>query len=242
MLKELTSLGLREKHAKIYAVALQLGGATVAQLAEKSGIKRPTVYLQLEEMVAEGLMQKIKLNKKTLYQPQNPALFDKQLLEKQGTVAKLKEEYAATKNTSGMPHVSVYEGFDSMKHLYNEIANANFIRFWCNLDEVYQHAPKQAYMISDTIRANGTNTREIVSNTKESKRAARHFRQLAGPTYSVRAASIDGLQNDSAVTDTALYIFRLHEFNFFAIKIEDPTIASSYRTLFEMAWKSAETF
>ncbi len=242
MLRELTFLGLKEKHAKIYAAALQLGAATVAQLAQKSGIKRPTVYLQLEEMIREGIVRKIKLNKKTLYQPQDPIFFDKELAIKQETIEKLKSEYQLTKSASGMPQVMVYDGLENVRRLYEELSDANFIRFWSSLNEIHPILYTEYMRLSEKIKERAINVKEIIPDTKEAKRNSRHLGRIAGPSYSARTTPFEELQNDSAVTNAALYIFRLHEFNFFAVKIEDATIAATYRALFDMAWKEAKSF
>ncbi len=242
MLQELTSLGLKEKHAKIYAAALQLGTGTVAQLAEKSGIKRPTVHLQLEEMVSEGLMTKMKLNKKTLYKPRDPVLFERGIIESQNSIEKLKIEYQQSRTSSGMPQVTVYDGLENVRQLYEELSNANFIRFWSSLSEVHPILYKEYMQLSEKMKERSINTKEIIPDTKEAKRNSRHLGRIAGPSYSARTIPFEELQNDSAVTNAALYIFRLHEFNFFAVKIEDPTIAATYRALFDMAWKEAKPF
>ena len=222
--------------------AIQLGSATVAQLAEKSGVKRPTVYAQLEEMTANGFVDKLKLNKKTFYRPKDPVLFEKNLAQKNEVIQKLKQEYAVFKTASGQPQVTVYDGLENIKPVYEEIGNANFARFWSNVGEIHPLLSKQFLVLCEQFKKNGTNVREIVANTKESKRYSRYIRHVVGPIYSSRAASIEGVENDTAVTNNALYIFRLHEFNFFAVRIEDQTIASTYRALFDMAWKQAEPF
>jgi len=242
MLSELALLGLSEKQARIYMAAIQLGSATVAQLAEKSGVKRPTVYAQLEEMTANGFVDKLKLNKKTFYRPKDPVLFEKNLAQKNEVIQKLKQEYAVFKTASGQPQVTVYDGLENIKPVYEEIGNANFARFWSNVGEIHPLLSKQFLVLCEQFKKNGTNVREIVANTKESKRYSRYIRHVVGPIYSSRAASIEGVENDTAVTNNALYIFRLHEFNFFAVRIEDQTIASTYRALFDMAWKQAEPF
>ena len=51
----LTNLGLSEKSAQVYVAALSLGTSSVQTLAKKSGLKRPTAYSYIEELLQEGL-------------------------------------------------------------------------------------------------------------------------------------------------------------------------------------------
>ena len=53
---QLKKLGLTEKEAKLYINALELGSFSVMGIAHKSGIKRPTCYLILDELVKKGLV------------------------------------------------------------------------------------------------------------------------------------------------------------------------------------------
>jgi sugar-specific transcriptional regulator TrmB len=209
-------------------------------LADKAGIKRPTTYLQLEDMVKAGFMEKIRLNKKTLYKPRDPAMLEGRVQKNIETIEALKNEFKTHQTQMGMPQVSVYEGLENIKHLYEEMGQANFIRFWSNLGLIHSMLREELEILVDKMRENGINTREIIAENKYARRHAKYIKQIVGPTYSVRVANIPGLENDNAVTNKALYIFRLHEYNFFAVKIEDPTVVSAYRALFEMAWKDAK--
>ena len=53
------NLGLTTKAAKIYLAALELGEASVQQLAQKSRIKRTTLYYILDELVEAGACAKV---------------------------------------------------------------------------------------------------------------------------------------------------------------------------------------
>jgi len=48
--------------------------------------------------------------------------------------------------------------------------------------------------------------------------------------------------NDSFIYDNVVALFRIQQNNLFVVRIEDPTIAATMKTLFEMAWQSAKPF
>ncbi len=65
-------LGLSEKAAKVYVAALELGEATVQDLAKRSKLKRTTVYYVLSELTDAGALVLVKREKKWYYQPTAP--------------------------------------------------------------------------------------------------------------------------------------------------------------------------
>jgi HTH-type transcriptional regulator, sugar sensing transcriptional regulator len=58
--KTLEQIGLSEKEAKVYLVLLELREALPSTISKKAGVKRPTTYLILDELVKKGLSSKIK--------------------------------------------------------------------------------------------------------------------------------------------------------------------------------------
>lgn len=56
MLDELKKIGLSENEAEVYIALLELGSATAQEIAAKSGIKRTTIYVQIEALMKMGLV------------------------------------------------------------------------------------------------------------------------------------------------------------------------------------------
>ncbi len=68
----LNKFGLMEKEAKTYLALLSLGPSTVGQIAKKAELKRPTLYLVLEELRKKELLLKVPHPKKAIYQAKSP--------------------------------------------------------------------------------------------------------------------------------------------------------------------------
>ena len=51
LVKALKNIGLNEKEARIYISLLQIGKTTAYQVSRHSGLKKPTVYVILEELI-----------------------------------------------------------------------------------------------------------------------------------------------------------------------------------------------
>jgi sugar-specific transcriptional regulator TrmB len=76
------NLGLSEKAAEVYLASLELGEATVQQLAKKANLKRTTIYYTLEELKDAGAILETKRNKKSFYLPETPKNVLKRVKEK----------------------------------------------------------------------------------------------------------------------------------------------------------------
>lgn len=70
--KYLQDIGLTDKEASIYLSLLAVENASVLDLAKKTKIKRPTVYVVLESLAKKGLVSETTVGKKTHYQAEPP--------------------------------------------------------------------------------------------------------------------------------------------------------------------------
>ena len=70
--KYLQDVGLGDKEAAVYLALLALDHASVLDLAKKTKIKRPTVYVVLESLSKKGLVSETTIGKKTHYQAEPP--------------------------------------------------------------------------------------------------------------------------------------------------------------------------
>ncbi len=75
LVKKITPLGLTDKEARVYLALLQLGQASAYSVAIKSGLKKPTAYVILDELIEKGLAYHIPKEKKQLYAATNPEEF-----------------------------------------------------------------------------------------------------------------------------------------------------------------------
>lgn len=235
-----THLGLEEKAAKIYLAGLELGTTSVQELARKSGLKRPTVYLHLDELLRKGLFEKSTINNKTYYQAAEPEELEIRLKKSLETLqSELPRLAALRSHLLGKPEVRVFEGEEGIRRIYEEVKRANSLRIWSNLGELGSF--HNAYFdIAEAIREGQIGAREIVSDTKTSRRYAKLLQKSAGQTYGVRVATAEGFENDSIIYGNVVALFRLSGLNTFVVRIEDATIAETMRALFDMAWKSAK--
>lgn len=119
--EQLINLGLNEKEAKIYLALLPLQRATAYYVSLKSGLKKPTTYVILEELVRKGFVLKIPQDKKSLYMAVSPQECIS-IIQKQVNEAKeiLPELVAMRKKDLGKVNVSYFEGPEEVKEVYKD--------------------------------------------------------------------------------------------------------------------------
>jgi len=102
--------------------------------------------------------------------------------------------------------------------------------------------PETHEKINESVLKNQIRTREIIADTPEARRSAKRAYLATGKSYSVRLATEPGIKNDSCVYGNTVALFRIYQYDLFVVRIEDPTIASTMKAIFDMAWKSARPF
>jgi predicted DNA-binding transcriptional regulator len=250
--KILEKLGLSEKEAKVYLAALELGSATVQQIAEKAKVLRPTTYLILESMLKKGLMTSADKGKKTLFSAEPPAQLERYLdhqvrgLEEVRTDLRivLPDMEALFNLTGERPKVRFYDGIDGLDSseddLYRELQPNDHMYCFTPLDEEEIAFPdtRQAQpekRLEKGIWAHVIYTRQAgpipEASSKKEKRAARFlpkdkfpFRGLVTivPNKRVQIASFAGRH--------------------FGVLIEDAEIANTFKVIWDLAWEAAEKY
>lgn len=118
----LQSLGLSDKEAKLYLAGLQLGPASIQQLAQDSGVKRSTIYELITSLIDQGLFIISQKGKRKVYTAQEPDNLLLYLKQKEKIIEKIMPDLEALKNSSATkPAIRVYEGLDGLKQIYEDM-------------------------------------------------------------------------------------------------------------------------
>ena len=121
-IEKLQKLGLTEKEAIIYVNALSLGTFSVSSIAHKTGIKRPTCYIVLDELAKKNLVTRVPRAKKAFFTAENPELLLKQANEKvsiiENTLPYLKSLISTDKKE---PLIKYYTGQNGVRKIFDEI-------------------------------------------------------------------------------------------------------------------------
>lgn len=112
MLKTLQKLGLTDKEAKVYLANLELGPAKIPDIAEKSDIKRTTVYVVVESLMQKGLISFFQSKKTKKFVVEDPSKLNYFLREKQESLRRIMPQLEAlTKSKKeNRPEIRFYKG------------------------------------------------------------------------------------------------------------------------------------
>lgn len=113
---------MNDKEAVVYLALLSVEHASVLDLAKKTNIKRPTVYVVLESLLKKGLVSEATVGKKTHYQAEPPERLETfvenkrvALEESQKTLKDIIPQIKSiSRDTGERPVVKYFEGRDGI--------------------------------------------------------------------------------------------------------------------------------
>jgi len=119
--QQLQQFGLAGKKADVYLASLELGSATVIEIAKKAGIKRTTAYDILLDLVQKGLVSETSKGKKRLFVGEDPEKILKNLRSKEQMLSEILPLLKSVYNVRGVkPRIRYYEGIEGLKETYND--------------------------------------------------------------------------------------------------------------------------
>lgn len=244
-LSALAAMGLNEKEARVYLACLELGSATIQEIARKSGVKRTSIYNFLEDLKHKGLVSEITRKHRTYLMAEDPQTLlahaeenrKKAEREKKMLEDVLPQLMGIFNVPARKPKVRFYEGIEGIKKVYE--------------DTLTTRGPILAF--SDYEKMFDAMTFEYMVGYAE-RRAAKgiRFRSLAPhSTWDGKVTSLDEahLREQKFVTqggfDTEINIYgnkvALISFRrpYAAVIIEDSAIATTLRTIWKMLREKA---
>jgi sugar-specific transcriptional regulator TrmB len=122
----LTQFGLNDKQAKVYLACLELGPASILEIAKKSGINRATAYYIIEELIAKSLLTQTALKKRKLFAAAEPADIMNLIKEKEELLKSILPDLNALNNLSiKKPKIRFYEGDEGIYKVVKDYLTAH---------------------------------------------------------------------------------------------------------------------
>lgn len=244
LLPLLTQLGLEPKQAVVYLSCLELGQASMSEIAKHARLKRPTTYLAVAHLELLGLLSRTPKGKRLEYAPVHP----RRLQE----IAKLREqrisdglpELTALYNTPhNKPKIQVFEGIEGMRLLYRDLyrslSEKEEALFFSRISTLRTLIPEALSEFKKIIRElHNPKVRELNYDDAAAREWAKETRHFQNKFYQVRLlpSSIEFGHTDNLIFGNKLVTFSLKQ-EVFVIVIESEDTATTYRALFELAWK-----
>jgi sugar-specific transcriptional regulator TrmB len=232
----LKGLGLTRKEQDAYLGLLELGEGTVAHVAQKSGLKRPTAYLVIDSLKEKGLVTEFARGKRTFYSAEHPK---KLVLESELRLTALKESIPQLESlfTKGekKPKVVVYEGKEALDRAFDEMfvtkGEPMFISTYPLSSEAFPRSYRKAEYV---VYSKDFHTREL---TDQSPEALSYAKKIKSEYREIRFLPKEMLpfEADVSIFGNNVIISSVKE-NFFAVKLESEPIARAFRSMFMALW------
>lgn len=233
----LSELGLSRQEASIYVASLELGFSSISDIAKKAGIKRPTVYYIIEELIKKQLISKAPKGKRTFYLAESPQkLLDNLRAREEKLVNILPNLEALQKAAPNKPKIRFHEGKEGIRTVYREIFKTHKKIFAvASMKKVYQiFSPEENSEFFDLLRREGGQIYDLIENSDEA-------RKYTKTQYRKGLGQIKYLPEDFKIgTDTLVVGSKVALISFSSmvgVLIENEEIAETQRQLLEFLWK-----
>src|SRR3989344_7431553 len=134
IIEGLQNLGLNQKEARVYTNLLQSGEATAYTIAEISGLKRPTVYVVLDELRRKGLVLKIPHAKKQIFQAKSPQEFFAETEDRLERTRSILPQLIALSKSEERPKTYLFDGVEGYKESlylgYEDVIGKEIVAFF----------------------------------------------------------------------------------------------------------------
>jgi len=246
--KNLIKIGLTDKQASVYLAALQLGTGTVLGIAKMTELKRPTVYLILDDLEKLGLVARVQKEKKILYKAEDPKLILSDLNQKRELAEEILPSLRAIHNLDPQkPNIKIGDGIASVRNAYVGIFNylsshpQEELLIYGSLKDAKQHFEGQVVEMFYRAMSKSKNIIREIGNDDHDTRVYYREAVRINPRHDIRLIRNEGrfFQTDNMLYGNKVVIFSVKE-QIFATTIESANIAETYRTLFNMAWNSGK--
>jgi HTH-type transcriptional regulator, sugar sensing transcriptional regulator len=234
----LINAGLSQKEASVYLANYELGESTASRIAQKSGIKRPTAYMELENLIRKGLVSQSKKKNLKYYTASNPKTILSILNEN-------KNEFE--KNIAGLlsigtaidkkPSVRYFEGEEGMKEVYRDtlsIPNQEIQSWFSGSTAVGKESIQEKYYIPERqkkniwIRAILPDSEELRPYIAKNSEQLRKSKTIDETKYNMDNEIILYAKNKTAILN---YGDKL------GIIINSSKIHESIKQIFEIMWE-----
>jgi sugar-specific transcriptional regulator TrmB len=122
IVKILEELGLSENEARVYYASLQIGSASIAELAARSGVKRTTVYSVLDGLIEKELVTRSAHNFKNKIIPREPKELAHLLeLKRRRLDGALPHLNAISQLPAQESILQYYRGMDKLRGIYSQM-------------------------------------------------------------------------------------------------------------------------
>lgn len=238
-LQLLRNSSLSDKQAKVYLALLQLGRASVTEIAQTAGLKRAITYVILGELSQLGYVNQLLPNtKKKIFTATDPNTFATRLEQTAREFNQMLPYLRALQRRAGKPFVTYFEGVEGIRSAFQQIRKPKTARYALSIQEAKKFIPKEVERWQKTYldKKGSLNGRHLLTDTPEDRAYGQTISQVG---QQVRYLAPDSSFNiDFALVDNQVFLTTLNQ-DLHVTVIESPDLYASLCTLFDLAWQAS---
>lgn len=241
--KLLKSLGFTDSEAEIYLASLEMGPASVQDIAKKAGVSRVTTYAVIESLSERGLMSTVEKGKKNLFVAESPERLvsfvntrvkqmETTLKEVEGSLSDLKLIQKGEK-----PIVKLFEGPEALKAIQDDVLRSKpkEIDEFGNFDEITDiHPTEELTKFDDQLQRINPRVRCIYYSKKYEPKPSKNVE--------VKKLSPDTMEfkGDVIRYNNKLALSTFGGKKQISVLIESEELAKTFRVFFNELWKKTK--
>ena len=232
-------IGLSAGEAQVYCACLQLGIASVTDIAKKAIMKRPTTYLVVDELLKKGLLVKVPKGRKMYLRAEDPERLLKLIEEKKELATRVVPELKLlSSQAENRPGVEFYEGKEQLTKVYEAVFRSKEVWAIASMDEYFKvFSYEENRHVFQLLKNRGGKIYDMFVYSRQATRIAAqpHRRDLSEVKILPRDFQIS---SDILVGDDRVALVSLP--NVSATVIIDQNIVESERKLLQYIWATLE--
>lgn len=242
LIQLLESAGLNEKESKVYLSVLETGQTTIQGIAKISGLKRPIIYVILEELSRRGLVSDVPNKKTKTYQAADPSIISAQMQTATKNFSEMLPIFRTLANRGDKkPKLSYFDTKEGILGVFNEINRQKSAVFIASHARLNQHFPSAStnWQKGYVSNFNKLESRTIIPDNPKDIDIARDFMRATDKTKFRTLSVFDECNMDIAVYGNKLAITTFEDVPFLVL-IESTAVPTFFLPIFEILWKTAK--
>ncbi len=240
--KQLRTLGFKEKTAKVYLTLLSIGTSTITEVAKHSGLKRPIVYVCMEELAQHDLVASIMQGKRVYYQPRP---FDRVLDEQINKVRLAQDIQSCIKQIPALNSVtqpSFYQGRDKFVKVVEEVMRGRTIYTLAYIEDYWEVMGEEHIRhVFEVIKRAGGYVWGLAPKTDKIKDLLSKTYRKGLSEYRFLPDAFDMSNKTSVAINERMVIFTAVD-SLSVTVIKDPNIVKLHKQMWRSLWEQSEPF
>ena len=239
LVEALQNLGLNEKEAKVYIALLQLGRGTAYSVAKHSGLKKPTTYVILEQLIKKGVANKIPRENILRYVAVNPdeifSAIETKIINAKQALPELK---ALSKGKEYKVATTYYEGVDGIKEMYRKvlktIINQEIVGFYANAKN---NSPEMLELWDDWTNKRTERNINVRAITPADAKTVEWVKGKERHLLKIKFVPNEEYDSNVSIEVYDNFVQIISSQYLQGVLIDNPDIADTMRQIFEIVWK-----